>query len=416
MPSLAPTAPQEQFAALEAALAAERAKVAELTQERDHLRASHERLRLELELLKRRIFIAKAERVDTRQLELDFATTLAALDKLAGMVPQTAQVAQAGGESGQADKPEPEPKPKKKPTGRRDLSKMPLEEERVEITDDVFEKLVAEGKAERIDFDVSYKLAFKRGGYRRLAIAKAIYRVVGKDGDSQVATALAPLECFPRSLAAPSALAHVLSEKFTDGMPLNRQESRAARDGAALDRGTMCRWVEEAGATAGATVVAAMREDAFKTAFCIATDATGISVQPQPRPDGAHQPCRRGHYFVLIADREHVFFEYTAKETSAFVEEMFAGYSGYVQADAKSVYDVLFREPEKPPPDGEEVDKRSEVGCLAHYLESVVIRGARAPDLGVRGLRHQITTRRSRTGAARFSGHEWKAADPASSG
>jgi transposase len=364
MTGLAPTAPQEQFAALEAALAAERAKVAELTQERDQLRASHERLRLELELLKRRIFIAKAERVDTRQLELDFAATLAALDKLAGLDPQAAQVAQTGGESGQADTPK--SKPKKKPTGRRDLSKMPLEEVRVEITDDVFEKLVAEGKAERIDFDVSYKLVYKRGGYQRLAVAKVLYRVIGKDGDSQVATALAPLECFPRSLAAPSALAHVLSEKYTDGMPLNRQESRAAREGAALDRGTMCRWIEDAGATAGATVVAAMREDAFKTAFCIATDATGISVQPEPRPDGAHQPCRRGHYFVLIADRDHVLFEYTAKETSAFVEKMFAGYSGYVQADAKSVYDVLFREPEKPPPEGEEVDERSEVGCLAH--------------------------------------------------
>jgi transposase len=123
----------------------------------------------------------------------------------------------------------------------------------------------------------------------------------------------------------------------------------------------MCRWVEDAGATVGATVIAAMRAEAWHTAFCIATDATGVAVQPGRRPDGKRRACRRGHFFVLIADRDHIFFEYTPKETSASVAEMFRGYSGYVQADAKSVYDVLFREPDKPP--GDDTDKRHEIGC-----------------------------------------------------
>ena len=54
-----------------AAFAAERAtfaqRIVELETERDNLRASHERLRQELELFKRRLFIAKAERADTKQ-------------------------------------------------------------------------------------------------------------------------------------------------------------------------------------------------------------------------------------------------------------------------------------------------------------------------------------------------------------
>jgi transposase len=345
------------IATLEAALAAlsaERAKVAELTRERDHLRVSHERLRLELELLRRRIFIAKAERVDTRQLELDFAATLAALDRLAGATPESLRSANQDGK----------PKAKKKPSGRRNLSMLPLEEERVELSDEVFEKLIAEGKAERFGFEESYKLAYQRGGFRRLVIARVKYRAVDAHGDSHIVTAPMPAECFPRSLAAPSELAHVLTDKFCDGLPLNRLENRAEREGVPLDRGTMCRWVEDAGATAGATVVAAAREDALRTAFCIATDATGIGVLPEPRPDGGHQPCRRGHYFVLIADRDHVFFEYTPQENSAVVAEMFKGYSGYIQADAKSVYDVLFREPEKPPPEGS--PPKEEVGCWSH--------------------------------------------------
>jgi transposase len=341
-----------RIAALQAELASERARVAELTEERDHLRSSHERLRLELELLKRRIFVATAERVDTTQLEMEFAATLAALDQLGGKLPVTAE---AGGSKGSR---------KHKSTGRRDLKTLPLEEERVVVPDVLFEKLVAEGKAERIGFEESCKLAWKRGGARRLVVARVKYRAVDSRGNGAIETTPMPPELFSRSLAAPSMLAHVINEKLCDGLPFNRTEDRLARDGVALDRGTMCRWAEDAGATVGATVIEAALAEAKSTSFCIATDATGVKVQPTPRPDHKRQPCRRGHFFVLIADRDHVFFEYTPKETSEFVSEMFRGYSGYIQADAKSVYDVLFKEPDTLP--DEEVDLPQEIGCWSH--------------------------------------------------
>jgi hypothetical protein len=198
-------------------------------------------------------------------------------------------------------------------------------------------------------------------------------------GEATIETAPMPPESFTRSMAAPSLLAHILVEKYCDGLPLNRIEDRFERDGISLDRGTMCRWVEDAGATAGATVIAAAREEAMRTAFCIATDATGVAVQPIPTQDKRRQACRRGHYFVLIADKDHVFFEYTAKETSPVVSEMFRGYSGYIQADAKSVYDVLFREPAKSTADEEDSPAvRHEVACWAHarrgFWEATVAR------------------------------------------
>jgi len=339
---------------LKAALAAERARVAELIVERDQLRQSREALRLELELLRRRLFVATAERVDTRQLELEFAATLRELDRLSGMTPPPL----APGDEDPAPT-----RTKKKPTGRRRLQDLPLEEERVEMPDELFERLVTEGKAERIGFEESYKVAWKRGGLRRLVIARVKYRALDARGESVVDTTPLPPETFPRSLAAPSLLAHIVTDKHCDGLPLHRIEDRLARDGVRIDRGTMSRWLEDAGATLGATVVAAAREEAWSTAFCIATDATGVAVQPAPKPDGGRQACRRGHFFVLIADRDHIFFEYTPRETSAFVDEMFRGFTGYVQADAKSVYDVLFREPDQPPTDG---PRRTEVGCWSH--------------------------------------------------
>ena len=123
------------------------------------------------------------------------------------------------------------------------------------------------------------------------------------------------------------------------------------------------------GATLGATVVEAMRDEAMRTAFCISTDAAGVLVQPIAGGDQARRGCRRGHFLVQIADADHIFFEFLAKETSAAIGELFRGFSGYVQADAKSVYDLLFKPPdERPPPDDGEPDlaERKEVGCWAH--------------------------------------------------
>ena len=57
----------------------------------------------------------------------------------------------------------------------------------------------------------------------------------------------------------------------------------------------------------GATIITEMRDDAMKNAFCIATDATGVLVQPIPSADKQPRACRRGHYFVQLADKDHVF-------------------------------------------------------------------------------------------------------------
>jgi transposase len=103
----------------------------------------------------------------------------------------------------------------------------------------------------RIDFEESCKLAYKRGGLRRLVIARVKYQVVDANGDTSIDTAPMPAEVLARSLAAPSLLAHIIMAKYGMGTPLFRLEDQFTRDGCPLDRGIMCRWVEDAGATLG---------------------------------------------------------------------------------------------------------------------------------------------------------------------
>jgi transposase len=333
--------------------------IALLERERDALRASHERLRLELELLKRRLFIAKAERVDTQQLELEFAGKMRELETLAGTLGIREHA-----ETSEPDENDAPKKPKSKPTGRRDVRTLALEEVRIELPDPAMEELVAAGKAYRHSIEESVTLRRQRGGMRRVVVARPKYRshdeVNDETGAMTIYTAPMPPMMFPRSIAMPSLIAHIASRKITEGMPLFRIEEGFEREGVPIDRGMMSRWLEHLGATLGATVIEAMRKDAMARAFCIATDATGIAIQPTRSHERERKPSKRGHFLVQVADRDHIFFEYLERETSAAIGALFRGYSGYVQADAKSVFDALF---EPPQDDG---DERIEVGCWSH--------------------------------------------------
>lgn len=436
-----------RIALLEDALLQERERAKLLEAERDRARAAYQDLLIAIELLRRRIEAAKAERIDTQQLELEFEAKCRELEALSGaLVPK--------GDSQPAGEPSDPPagRPRNKPAGRRDLSDdASLPEERLEITDPEMERLVAEGKAERFGFDEeSSKVRHRRASKVRLVIVRVKYRLgklegvqessaastgVGvsessaapvtadnglggpageapnatrdegagqtmtsaahapatdagaidqesastapasgrierKHGTTLVTTEMPP-SVVARSIGAPSLFANIIHEKFGRGMPFFRQEDRAGFDGFPLGRGTMCRWAHDIGELVGNTVVAAMWAEAKSTAFCLATDATGVLVQPAPREDGKRQACKRGHFFAVIADRDHVLFDYTPREDSKAVMRMFRGFAGYVQADAKSVFNILFRGPDEKPPDDDpdlapDGAERKEVACWSH--------------------------------------------------
>lgn len=373
---------EANLAQREAELARREAELAKVRGERDALRSAYQALRQEVELLRRRIFVATAERVDTHQLKLEFSEKLALLNRMADTLDVDAfekatAEALAAGTDGSSNEGDPRDRGKKNdrrknrkapPTGRRnleDIDEATLPVVRVEVVDPLFEKLVAEGKAKRVGTEKSSKVGWERGGFRRVETVRITYAATTAQGATELETAAVPAELLPRCIATADTLAHILTSKYCHGLPLYRLEQIFDRLGLKIARGQMCRWVEELGAIFGATVVHAAREEAFATAFCIATDATGFAIQPGPSEDGKRRPCRRGHYFALLADRDHIFFEFKAKETSAEVRAMFRGFEGYVQADAKSVYDALFRPPDPDDPDDDGCD-RVETGCWSH--------------------------------------------------
>jgi transposase len=361
---------------LEAALSTERQLRAQWEHKHELLLGAYQALEQQLELIRRRLYDAKAERIDTTQLELEFASTLAALDKLAGTseLADGAPTGDGGAPAGGA--PTGSTRRNRTPTGRRDLRNEDAPEERIVLDDPT-----AESTAERIGTEQASRMMWRRAGWVRVVTERIKYRAESavdevsetdatQEGTmARIFTAPLPPEMIERSIVTASVWAHIASSKFCFGLPLYRLEQIFAKAGFRIDRGTMSRWLEQLGGTVGATVVEAMRQEALRTAFCIATDATGILIQPIREADKQRRACRRGHFFVQIADADHIFFEYTPRETSAAVGKMFHGFTGYVQADAKSVYDFLFRPPEERVPlDDYEPDRavRHEVGCWSH--------------------------------------------------
>jgi transposase len=167
-----------------------------------------------------------------------------------------------------------------------------------------------------------------------------------RDEPTKVEIAEPPELPIPKGLAGPGLLADTIVKRWQDHIPLNRQEGIYAREGMELARSTIGHWHFEL-AELVSPLLAAMRQDAFKQPY-ICTDATGVLVQ-QP------EKCRTGHFWVLVAPRRHVLFEYTPQHDSEAVDDVLAGYEGYVVADAHAVYDHLY-----------ETGRVVEVNCWAH--------------------------------------------------
>ncbi|HET9622565.1 MAG TPA: hypothetical protein VFP84_14435, partial [Kofleriaceae bacterium] len=107
-------------------------------------------------------------------------------------------------------------------SGRRDLHTLAIPEEWIEICDPSLE-----GKAPRIGTEDSYKVMWRRGGPVRVIFARVKYRVAPDTSTADAApatitTAELPPQMIARSLATPSLLAHVISDKLCDGLPLHR--------------------------------------------------------------------------------------------------------------------------------------------------------------------------------------------------
>jgi hypothetical protein len=92
----------------------------------------------------------------------------------------------------------------------------------------------------------------------------------------------------------------------------------------------------------------------------------------------------------MIADRDHILYEYLEKENGTAIFQRFRGFSGHVQADAKSVFNLLFADEEelarKAPDLEHDGCTRIEVGCWYHCRRRFWEAAVAKSEIGREGL------------------------------
>jgi transposase len=168
--------------------------------------------------------------------------------------------------------------------------------------------------------------------------------------EGQVAAAVKPPQPIAKGLPGPGLLAHVITSKYGDHLPLYRMERILARHGVELSRSTLCDWMARSAALL--EPVYRIMVQAVLRSRVVHTDDTPIPVQ-----DPEQDKTKTGRLWVYLGDAAHPYnvFDYTPNRKRDGPAEFLKNYRGYLQADAFGGYDGIYATQEV-----------IEVGCNAH--------------------------------------------------
>jgi transposase len=143
----------------------------------------------------------------------------------------------------------------------------------------------------------------------------------------------------PKGLCGPGLLAHAVTAKFADHVPLHRLAGQLARSGVKVSRSTLGDWL--AGAAGLLTPLCLLMHRRLLLSRVIHGDDTGVKL----RVRGVDR-TRKAHLWACIGDADYpyVVFDFTAGYTAEGPEKFLEGYEGYFQADALAQYEGLYRD------------------------------------------------------------------------
>ena len=168
--------------------------------------------------------------------------------------------------------------------------------------------------------------------------------------EASVVTSPLPAQPIDKGRPGPGLLAQIVTAKYADHLPLNRQVDIYARHGVDLSRQTLCDWVAAA-ADLLAPIYADLKAGVLGSQV-IHTDDTTVPVQ-----DATRTQTRDGRLWVYVGDAQpaDLVYDYTPTRSRAGPITFLGDFRGYLQADAYAGYDALYA-----------TGRVIEVGCWAH--------------------------------------------------
>ena len=198
--------------------------------------------------------------------------------------------------------------------------------------------------------------------YKKLELIPAVFEVhehhiaVYKGKNGKIVKAEHPKEMLNGSIATPSIVSAVIHGKYTNAVPLYRQEQEFARNDVNISRQTMANWVITSAERYISLVYDRMKEELLKSPV-IHADETPVMVSKDGR-EGMHKNYmwvyRSGS---MCKANQAVLYDYQKTRKADAPREFLADFDGKLVCDGYQVYHTL----EKRDDTGFKV-----AGCWAH--------------------------------------------------
>jgi transposase len=159
-------------------------------------------------------------------------------------------------------------------------------------------------------------------------------------GEATIVKAPVPAPVIKRSLASSSTVAHVMYQKYVNGMPLYRQEKDWANQGIVLSRATLANWIIRSATDWLAPLWETMKSHLLNQAV-VHADETVIQVLKEE----GKKPSSESRMWVYCSGHTGttpvVLFEYQPTRSGEHARRFLAGFHGYLQTDGYSGYDKV---------------------------------------------------------------------------
>lgn len=272
---------------------------------------------------------------------------------------------------------------RRKKTGKRQeqLDGLPIEEIHYELSDE--EKVCAECNNELHDMGSDIRKEIKLIPAQAIVVHHVQHKYACRCCEKENITttikkAKAPESPIPKSVASPSLVSFIMSQKYSESMPLHRQERYLASLGLTIQRQTMANWMIYTSEHWLAKLYLRLKE-VLVTCEILHADETTLQVL---REDG-RKASQKSYLWLYCSGATYepiVLFDYQPSRSGECPQEFLKNFEGYIHCDAYAGYN--------------KVDNVELVGCLAHarrkYKEAVDAgkKGSKNNSIASEGLRY----------------------------
>lgn len=246
------------------------------------------------------------------------------------------------------------------PAHRRRKAKGKLEEDLKDFPVKIVEHTLTEDEL-KAHFPEGYR-RLPDEVYRKLELIPAVFEVHehhiavyrGKNGN--IVRAEHPKEMMDHSIATPSLVSAIINSKYTNALPLYRQEQEFARNDVNISRQTMANWVMTAAERYISLLYDRLKDEIIKSRV-IHADETPVMVTKDGR-EGMHKSYmwvyRSGS---MCKANQAVLYEYQKTRKADAPGDFLKGFKGKLVCDGYQVYHTLEDRPET---------EFEAAGCWAH--------------------------------------------------